>query len=515
MKYDFIVIGAGSAGSIMATRLSENPSVSVLLIESGPDYPSLNELPGELKRGFASSTAVVTSDHNWDYYGQPTPFAEPMQVPRGKVTGGSSSINGQMDLLGIPEDFDKWAEWGNDEWSFEKTLPFMRKLETDLDYSGDFHGTDGPILVRRYKENQWLRPQSIFRSAALNLGYPEFSDLNHPDSEGISPTPLNNPHGIRWSTSLGYLGMSRHRLNLTIRAKCDVRRIIFEGTRAIGLEIFSEGELFKVFCENVILSAGAIGSPHLLMLSGIGNREELISNQIEVIHDLPGVGQNLRDHPVVYVSFKTKEEVEQKLIDGVSPRNQFCLRYTATDSSLRNDMVIMMNSFATRAMDRLGEPVDGYHVSMMVSLYSAVSSGSLSLQSADPDHQPFLDYNYFENPLDRSRMRDGIRRAIELSETEDFRTLVESRIEPLDSDLDSNASLDSWMMKEAVTGHHISGTCKMGPLSDPISFVDQHGNVHGLNGLRIVDASIMPDCIRANTNVTTMMIAERIYDMIK
>ena len=178
-------------------------------------------------------------------------------------------------------------------------------------------------------------------------------------------------------------------------------------------------------------------------------------------------------------------------------------------------MVIMMNSFATRAMDRLGEPVDGYHVSMMVSLYSAVSSGSLSLQSADPGHQPFLDYNYFENPLDRSRMRDGIRRAIELSETEEFRTLVESRIEPLDSDLESNASLDSWMMREAVTGHHISGTCKMGPSSNPLSVVDQHGNVHGLNGLRIVDASIMPDCIRANTNVTTMMIAERIYDMIK
>ena len=227
-------------------------------------------------------------------------------VPRGKVTGGSSAINGQMFLRGVPEDYDTWASWGNDEWSYGKLLPYFRTLETDTDFSDDFHGTTGPIIVRRFKSEEMHPVQVAFRAAALESGHLESPDLNHPDSEGISLTPLNNPNGIRWSTNLGYLSLSRHRLNLTIRANCNVRKVLFDSRRAYGLEVESEGEIFVVEAEEIVLSGGAIASPQILMLSGIGPGQHLEENGIEVIHNLPGVGQNLRDHPILPISFKTK-----------------------------------------------------------------------------------------------------------------------------------------------------------------------------------------------------------------
>ena len=351
--------------------------------------------------------------------------------------------------------------------------------------------------------------QAAFRNAALAAGHLESPDLNHPDSEGISPTPLNNPNGIRWSTNLGYLSMSRHRLNLTIRANCNVRRILFKGKKAYGVEVESEGETFTVEGEEIVLSGGAIASPQILMLSGVGPARHLREHDVELVHDLPGVGQNLRDHPILPISFKTKDHVP---LDGLAPRNQYVLRYTASGSDLRNDMIIIMQSFATERVDRGGSRMEGFGVRMTLSLYLAKSSGSLTLQSKDPNVQPFLNYNYFDHPFDRERVREGIRKCIELSEHSDFADLIEDLVEPDWSDLESEDSLDLWMMKEATTGHHISGTCKMGPSSDSMAVVDQRGKIHGLDNIRVVDASVMPDCIRANTNVTTMMIGERIAD---
>ena len=509
MRYDVIVVGSGSAGSIVATRLSEDPTRSVLLLEAGPDYDDIEKLPDEVKYGYATGTDVMISDHNWQFLGQPTPVADPMMVPRGKVTGGSSAINGQMFLRGVPEDYDTWASWGNDEWSYEKLLPYFRTLETDTDFSDDFHGTTGPIIVRRFKSEEMHPVQVAFRAAALESGHPESPDLNHPDSEGISPTPLNNPNGIRWSTNLGYLSLSRHRLNLTIRANCNVRKVLFDSRRAYGLEVESEGEIFVVEAEEIVLSGGAIASPQILMLSGIGPGQHLEENGIEVIHNLPGVGQNLRDHPILPISFKTKEHVP---LDGLAPRNQYVLRYTASGSDLRNDMIIIMQSFATERVDRGGSRMDGFGVRMTLSLYLAKSSGSLFLQSKDPSVQPFLNYNYFNESFDRERMREGIHKCIGLAEHPVFSDLVEELVEPHASALDSEESLDNWMMREATTGHHISGTCKMGQSEDSMAVVDQYGRVHGLDNIRVADASVMPDCIRANTNVTTMMIGERISD---
>ena len=511
MEYDVIIIGAGSAGSILATRLTEDSDRSVLLLEAGPDYATLEELPEEVRYGYATEADVVTSDHNWQFVGQATEKAT-MLVPRGKVTGGSSAINGQVFLRGMPEDYDGWASLGNDQWNFEKLLPYFRKLETDMDFHDDFHGTDGPIIARRFKREEWLPAQHAFYDACKDAGYPDGPDQNNPDATGVGPTPCNNPNGIRWSTNLGYLSLSRHRLNLTIRPNCHAQKILFEGNRAVGVEVESGGEKFTVRGEEVILSTGAIGSPQLLMLSGVGPADHLESLGIPVVKDAPGVGQNLRDHPAIWITWRTKEGFP---LDGLAPRGQLMLHYTASGSDLRNDVKISMQNFASERIDRGGDRMVPLGIRMTIVLDLALGSGELRLTSTDPNDQPFLNYNYLQEPFDRQRLREGVRLAVKLAEHESFKDIIEERIEPTDSDLESDDALDDWMMGDASTGQHISCTCKMGPASDPMAVVDQYGRVHGLEGLRVVDASIMPDCIRANTNVTTMMIGERVADFIR
>jgi choline dehydrogenase len=412
----------------------------------------------------------------------------------------------------MPEDYDGWASLGNDKWRFEELLPYFRKLETDMDYHDDFHGTDGPIIARRFKREEWLTDQEAFYTACKAAGFPDGSDQNNPDVTGIGPTPYNNPNGVRWSTNLGYLSLSRHRLNLTLRPNCLVHRVLFDGDRAVGVEVESAGEKFTVHGDEIMLSAGAIASPQLLMLSGVGPADHLRDIGIPVVKDSPGVGQNLRDHPIVWITWKTKEGHP---LDAYAPRSQLMLRYTATGSELRNDMKITMNSFATERVDRGGDRMEPLGVRMVVVLDLALGSGELRLTSADPNVQPFLNYNYLNEPFDRERMREGVRRCIELAKHPAFQDIIEERTDIRDSDLESDDALDEWMMREVSTGQHISCTCKMGPASDPRAVVDQEGRVHGLRGLRVVDASIMPNCIRANTNVTTMMIGERVADFIR
>ena len=512
MKYDYIVVGAGSAGSCLATRLSEDAGRSVLLLEAGPDYPDFERLPDDLKQG-NNVWRSAYGPHTWEYMATATP-RQPQQVPlpRGKVTGGSSAINGQVLFRGIPEDYDNWASWGNDEWAFTKVLPYFRKLETDVDFGGDFHGSDGPIPVRRYKPHEWLPHAEAFYRACLDEGFPEDPDQNHPDSAGIAARPLNNRDGIRISTALAYLDMARHRLNLTVRANVQARRVLFEGSRAVGIEAESGGEVFTAEADQIILSGGAINSPQLLMLSGVGPADHLGSLGIDLVHDLPGVGQNLRDHPAVFMLFRSTGEAPGVL----APSIQVGLRYTVEGSDTRNDMQVspLLMTSEHRPANVQVDSSDN-HFGISIGLQLAVGAGEIRLVSTDPGVQPHLNYNYLSEPWDRERMRKAVRLAIRLSQHPAFKDIIVDRLSPSDADLASDDALDDWLLRNVGTQHHSSGTCKMGPASDPMAVVDQYCRVHGLQGLRVVDASVMPDVIRANTNATTIMIGERVSDWIK
>ncbi len=517
MKYNYIIVGGGSAGCVMASRLSEDPEVTVLLLEAGPDYPVFETLPDDLKLG-NNVWLSAYGPHSWAYRGHMTSDLPDLEIPRGRATGGSSAINGQVLLRGIPEDYDRWAEWGNDEWGFTQCLPYFNKMETDLDFGGgDIHGNDGPVPVRRYPRTEWLPHAVAFEQACVAEGYPVHEDQNDPESTGVSPRARNTIDGVRMSNALNYLDIARHRLNLTIRGSVTAHRVLFQGgstgsPRAVGVQAESGGEMFTVEGDQIIVCSGAVASPQLLMLSGVGPADHLGSFGIEVVHNSPGVGKNLRDHPSAAVLYRATGERP----DVQAPMTQVGMRYTATDSSLRNDMQLqpmLMTSEHRPAQVEIDD--DSNYIGMNASLQLAMGQGELTLQSTDPHVQPFINYNYYQEEEDLRRMRDGIRLGVRVAEQSMYQGILEDRVTPTDEELATDEALNGWLRRNTGTSHHISGTCKMGPDSDPMTVVDQYLKVKGVEGLRVADASVMPDCIRANTNATTIMIAEKLCDFIK
>ncbi len=509
--YDHIIVGAGSAGAVLAARLSEDPSRSVLLLEAGADFPSPERMPDFVKYAYGAGTTLWDSGHTWDYRARATDLAE-IDIPRGRVAGGSSAVNDAQFLRGMPEDFDRWAEWGNTEWSFDKMLPYMRKLEADQDFQDELHGSDGPISCRRFRPDEWGPQQHAFYRACRDAGFPDCEDHNRPGSTGVGPLAFNIDGRVRMSTAIGYLDPARNRPGLTIRPNCHVQGIIFDGTRAVGLRAASGDQDISVYGEEIVLCAGAIGTPQLLMLSGIGPADRLRQFEIPVLRDLPGVGRNLRDHPDVPMAWRTREgfplDVDQVATGTVT------LRFTASDSPFENDLVIYMGNYAAARPMRGADHMRPVGVGVSLCLYLALSQGELRIQSSDPRQPPYLDFNLLDDPFDRSRLREAIRLCAGLFRHEAFDGIVEERVAPPDEVLTDDDALDSWMRREVITAHHVSSTCKMGPSSDPMAVVDQYGRVYGVDGLRIVDASIMPDTVRANLNLTVIAMAERAADFI-
>ena len=506
MKYDVIVVGGGSAGSVVAARMAEDPDTTVLLLEAGTDYPDLANLPEDIQNGHTRTAEDERSEHNWALRGTITEEQGEIHVAQGKVIGGGGSINGQVFLRGIPQDFDDWASWGNEEWSYIKVLPYFRKTETDLDIKDDFHGTDGPLPISRKVGETWPVIQSAFHIACLQNGFDTTDDMNGVEPTGVGVVPMNNQKGVRMSTAITHLAPMRHHLNLTIRGNVFARKILIENRQVTGVEVESGGEVFTVESNKVVLSAGALKSPHILMLSGIGPKDQLDEYGIDVLQNTPGVGANLRNHPISPISFRVKEGIKlQPDASGV----RIALRYTAKGSDDSNDMMMTTSSLFSpftgeMLPDRIGR------ISCVIEL--PAGAGFVRLNSADPAVQPKFDYRYFSHPEDMRRMRDGIRLAVKMLETDAYKDVSDGRVTPTEGILTDDDALDLWIRQTVGSARHVSGTCKIGPDSDPMAVVDQQCRVKGLQGLWIADSSVMPQVPRANANATAIMIGERVAE---
>ncbi len=528
-RYDVIIVGAGSAGCVLAARLSENPRRKVLLVEAGPHFHGVDRFPRELKYGGILSSMAPDHPNNWAFSATLRPGVEQI-VPRGKVVGGSSALNGTLFTRALPEDFNGWAAEGNDQWSFDKVLPFLRKLETDLDFHDDFHGSGGPIPVRRARREEWSPVASAFVQACLEAGFPEDPDMNGPKSIGAGALTVNNINGVRMNTAVTYLQPALSRPNLTVRSGVLVQRIVFNANRACGIEGSIDGRQMTAHGGEIVLSAGAVKSPHLLMLSGVGPADELRGFGIPVIHDSPQVGRNFSDHASISLRLQVKKDVK---VDPL--RNswaQTALHYTAPGSDVYSDMMLLPSSIPLNRAVLYGVPMlnrarmlfdllrsmslpkvvdqvlHGNDHTISLIMMQARARGEMKLTSADPADKPSLNFHYLENDIDLARARDGMRLAARLLETRPYREIGARRFSPTDQELSSDAALDDFLRTHVGTSIHMSGTCRMGPKAED-AVVDQFCRVYGVEGVRVVDTSIMPQVVRRCPANTAVMLGER------
>ncbi len=527
-EYDYVIVGGGSAGCVLANRLSASGHFRVCLLEAGPpDSSPLIHMPAGVVSLMRSGT------YNWQFWTVPQPQLadRPLYWPRGRTLGGSSSINAQVYIRGHRSDYDHWAALGNPGWSYDEVLPYFKKLEHFEPGADAFHGTGGPLnaTVRRHSNPL----SAVFLDAARQAGHGTTVDFNGAQQEGFGSYHVAQKDGQRCSNARAYLRPAAGRANLEVITEAQATKLLFEHRRAVAVRYYRDGVYREVRARReVILSAGAIGSPHLLLLSGVGPAEHLREHGVLPVHELPGVGANLQDHLDVVVSVKSKTRL------GLSfhPRSwlrslwalvQYALQRRGELTSNIAEVGGFLKSDPTEPVPDLqmhfGAMVNAHHgldlrplfkhygYSVMTCDLRPQSRGTVRLASADPLMPPAIDPNHLADARDLEKMVRAVRKAREILSQPAFAPHAQLELDP-GAEVQTDAQLRDWVRAHAETTYHPVGTCKMG--ADAQAVVDARLRVHGLEGLRVVDASIMPTLVGGNTNAPTTMIAEKGADFI-
>jgi choline dehydrogenase len=523
---DYVIVGAGSAGCVMAARLSEGPAASVTLLEAGGEDRNMWI---HIPLGYGRT--ITDKRVNWCYETEPDPNVNNRKIfwPRGKVLGGSSSINGLVYIRGQAEDFDHWRQLGNAGWSFDDVLPYFRRAEDQTRGASDLHGTNGPLAVSEVHDYDPI--SKAFIKSALDLGFPRNDDFNGATQEGAGYYQLTTRNGRRCSTAVGYLRPARSRPNLRVETHALAEQVLFEGRRATGVSFRQHGAPRTVRARReIILCGGAINSPQLLLLSGVGPAQHLTDMGIAVHHDLPGVGQNMQDHYQTRIVEKCRFPITVN--DIMLSRWKMLkigleyflfrkgpLTIAAAQAGLfartRLELATPDVQFAT-VIFSADRPAEGLHkfsgFSVVVYQLRPESRGELKLKSPDPSAPPAMHPNYLATETDRRTIVDGLKLARRLLSTPDMQHFIASEYIP-GPQVQTDDELLAYVRQYGSTVFHPTSTCKMG--SDPMAVVNNSLNVHGLDALRVVDASIMPAVVSGNTNAAAIMIAEKAADLMR